>query len=78
MIEARNRSLLTDKLNVESGKEMETVQRLIKSFKVEAKGDVEEVLLLDTKKGKPVLLIQFDSKEYRDSVLNASKDPGVR
>ena len=78
MIEARNRSLLTDKLNVESGKEEETVQRLIKSFKVEAKGEVEEVLLLDTKKRKPVLLIQFDSKDYRDAVLNASKDPVVR
>merc|ERR1711937_435527 len=41
-----DRSLLSEKLHVESGSEVETVESLINSFQVEANGKVEKVLEL--------------------------------
>ena len=73
-----DRSLLSEKLEVEAGTEVETVQSLINRFKVAANGRVEKVLQLDRKKGEPVLLIQFDSTQYRDAVLRSSRMPGAR
>ena len=73
-----DRSLLSEKLHVESGSEVETVESLINSFQVEANGKVEKVLELNRKKGEPVLLIQFDNTEYRDAVLKSSRMPDAR
>lgn len=73
-----DRSLLSEKLDVEEGKEVETVQSLISTFKIEANGKIENVMKIDSKKAQTVLLIQFDSQEYRDAVLKASRLPGAR
>ena len=73
-----DRSLLSEKLEVEAGTEVETVQSLINRMKVTANGRVEKVLQLDRKKGEPVLLIQFDTTQYRDAVLKSSRMPGSR
>ena len=73
-----DRSLLSEKLEVEAGTEVETVQSLINRFTVAANGRVEKVLQLDRKKGEPVLLIQFDSTQYRDAVLKSSRMPAAR
>ena len=73
-----DRSLLSEKLEVEAGNEVEAVETLISRFKVAANGRVEKVLQLDRKKGEPVLLIQFDTTQYRDAVLKSSRMPGAR
>ena len=73
-----DRSLLSEKLEVEAGSEVEAVESLISRLKVAANGRVEKVLQLDRKKGEPVLLIQFDTTQYRDAVLKSSRMPGAR
>ena len=73
-----DKSLLSEKLDVEEGKEVEAVQSLISTFKIEANGKIENVMKIDSKKPQTVLLIQFDSQEYRDAVLKASRSPGAR
>jgi len=73
-----DKSLLSEKLDVEQGKEVEGVQSLINTFKIEANGKIENVMKIDSKKPQTVLLIQFDSQEYRDAVLKASRSPGAR
>ena len=73
-----DRTLLAEKIDVEEGEELETVNELINSFEVSGNGKVEKVFQIDSKKGLPVLLIQFDSPEYRDAVLKSSRLPEAR
>jgi len=73
-----DRSLLAEKLEVEEGNEVESVTTFINSFEVNANGKVEKVFKIDSKKGHPVLLIQFDSADYRDAVLRGSRLPESR
>jgi len=71
-------SLLSEKLEAEKGQELEAVESLVRSFNVEANGKIEKVVKIDSKKGIPTLLIQFDSTEYRDAVLKSSRAPEAR
>eukprot|EP00092_Neocalanus_flemingeri_P001801 GFUD01001920.1.p1 GENE.GFUD01001920.1~~GFUD01001920.1.p1 ORF type:complete len:554 (-),score=124.25 GFUD01001920.1:32-1693(-) len=71
-------SLLSEKLDVEDGSEFFAVQSLVNSFNVDANGKIERVVKIDSKKGIPTLLIQFDSTEYRDAVLKSSRSPDAR
>jgi len=73
-----DRSLLAEKLEAEEGEEQEAVTSLISTFQLEANGRVEKVIRIESKKGQPVLLIQFDSAEFRDEVLKSSRRPGAR
>ena len=73
-----DRSLLAEKLEVEEGNEVKSVTTFINSFEVNANGKVEKVFKIDSKKGHPVLLIQFDSADYRDAVLRGSRLPESR
>ena len=73
-----DRSLLAEKLEAEEGDEKEAVTSLISTFQLEANGRVEKVIRIESKKGQPVLLIQFDSAEFRDEVLKSSRRPGAR
>ena len=73
-----DRSLLAEKLEAEEGQEQEAVTSLISTFQLEANGRVEKVIRIESKKGQPVLLIQFDSAEFRDEVLKSSRRPGAR
>jgi len=71
-------SLLSEKLNAEEGEEFAAVQSLVNTFNVDANGKIERVVKIDSKKGVPTLLIQFDSTEYRDAVLKSSRSPEAR
>merc|ERR1712156_18372 len=71
-------SLLSEKMEVEDGAEMSAVQSLVSTFNVAANGRIERVVKIDSKKGVPTLLIQFDSTEYRDAVLKSSRTPDAR
>ena len=71
-------SLLSEKLDVEDGTEFEAVESLVNTFNMAANGKIERVVKIDSKKGVPTLLIQFDSTEYRDAVLRSSRSPDAR
>jgi len=71
-------SLLSEKMDVEDGTEFEAVESLVNTFNVDANGKIERVVKIDSKKGVPTLLIQFDSTEYRDAVLKSSRTPEAR
>jgi hypothetical protein len=71
-------SLLSEKMEVEDGAEMSAVESLVSTFNVAANGRIERVVKIDSKKGVPTLLIQFDSTEYRDAVLKSSRTPDAR
>merc|ERR1711971_699793 len=60
------------------GEEKEAVESLVTKFNILANGRIEKVMQIDTKKGAPVLLVQFDSSEYRDEVLKGSRRPEAR
>jgi hypothetical protein len=71
-------SLLSEKMDVEDGEEFHAVESLVNTFNVSANGRIERVVKIDSKKGVPTLLIQFDSTEYRDAVLKSSRSPEAR
>jgi hypothetical protein len=71
-------SLLSEKMDVEDGSEFEAVESLVNTFNMAANGKIERVVKIDSKKGVPTLLIQFDSTEYRDAVLKSSRSPEAR
>jgi len=71
-------SLLSEKMDVEDGEEFTAVESLVNTFNVNALGRIERVVKIDSKKGVPTLLIQFDSTEYRDAVLKSSRSPEAR
>merc|ERR1719350_779952 len=71
-------SLLSEKMDVEDGSEFEAVESLVNTFSMDANGKIERVVKIDSRKGVPTLLIQFDSTEYRDAVLKSSRSPEAR
>ena len=71
-------SLLSEKMDIEDGEEFTAVESLVNTFNVNANGRIERVVKIDSKKGVPTLLIQFDSTEYRDAVLKSSRSPEAR
>ena len=74
-----DRSLLAERMtDVVDGEEKEAVERLVTTFNILANGQIEKVVQIDTKKGAPVLLVQFDTSEYRDEVLKGSRRPEAR
>ena len=73
-----DRSLLAEKMEVEEGNEMETVQDLVNKFKISANGRIEKVLSIQNKHDDTVLLVTFDSENYRNAVLKASRLPAAR
>jgi len=74
-----DRSLLAERMtDLVEGEEKEAVERLVTKFNILANGRIEKVMQIDTKKGAPVLLVQFDSSEYRDEVLKGSRRPEAR
>ena len=74
-----DRSLLAERMtDLVDGAEKEAVEKLITSFNIVANGKIEKVMVIDSKKGTPVLLVQFDSSEYRDEVLKGSRRPEAR
>jgi len=71
-------SLLSVKLDIKEGSELAEVKSLVKSFNIQANGRIEKVVKIDSKKGTPSLLIQFDSTKYRDAVLKGSRSQAAR
>ena len=74
-----DRSLLAERMtDVVDGEEKEAVETLVTTFNILANGQIEKVVQIDAKKGAPVLLVQFDTSEYRDEVLKGSRRPEAR
>merc|ERR1711976_350876 len=73
-----DRSLLVEKLDLEDKDPKEAVESVINTFKIEANGRIEKVMKIENKKSENLLLVQFDSQEYRDAVLRDSRRPGAR
>jgi len=74
-----DRSLLAERMtDVVDGEEKEAVERLVTTFNILANGLIEKVVQIDAKKGAPMLLVQFDTSEYRDEVLKGSRRPEAR
>ena len=74
-----DRSLLAERMEqLEAGEEKKAVEELITTFNIQANGRIEKVMQIDNKKGQPVLLVQFDTSQYRDEVLKGSRRPEAR
>jgi len=74
-----DRSLLAERMtDLVDGEEKEAMEKLITKFNIVANGRIEKVMQVDTKKGAPVLLVQFDSSKFRDEVLKGSRRPESR
>lgn len=74
-----DRSLLAERMtDLVDGEEKEAVEKLITTFNILANGRIEKVMQIDSKRGAPVLLVQFDSSEFRDEVLKGSRRPEAR
>merc|ERR1712180_8075 len=71
-----DRSLLVDKLEFTDGSEKEALTEYINTLNVTKTGSVKKVVALEGK--KRILLVEFDSNDYRDVVLKASRDPVIR
>ncbi len=74
-----DRSLLAERMaDLVDGEEKDAMEKLITKFNILANGKIEKVVQIDTKKGAPVLLVQFDSSKFRDEVLKGSRRPESR
>jgi hypothetical protein len=74
-----DRSLLAERMtDLVDGEEKEAMEKLITKFNIVSNGRIEKVMQVDTKKGAPVLLVQFDSSKFRDEVLKGSRRPESR
>jgi len=74
-----DRSVIAEKIKLDNSEEIEVeVEKLINQFGLEMDGKIENVAKVESRKGVPALLIQFNSIKFRDHVLRASRSSKAR